>query len=543
MCTLRSTPMSGKSIRKMLSLRDLKTKQAVIAKSLRVDPSTVSKWFKKATQLSLDYAKAETMSDDELEETFNRTMGRKRICQHPVDLESFVAKAGGRKKIEKVYLLYRKEAAKSGSKIEPVSRATFFRRVKEYRAERKSEYAMVMVWVVRQYMQIDLCGDVIELMPSDDGQPQYCYVFVATLPATGMTFAKAVPGKKSVDWCEGIVAAFEFFQGRTEFILCDNDVALAAKAACGAQEMTKGFETLAQTYGFEVEYARPGHPRDKAAVESAVGRIEEEILPGIDARSMKSCDDVQRLLDKGLETMNAEPNSVTKVSPVDDFRLREQPNLIQISQYSGWTRSGPKKRRIIDESRCVKIDGHYYLMPYSYKLRTIDVVETEDDQLLFFRPGYNKVEACYTHFKKKDGSQEGFKHAKPEFRAPNEVTDDVQLSREMEKFAGFGENAKNYAARYVAARARKSKRMVAQQLGFLRRPMKGLDPKVVEEACSHALAMHDFDKENFLIYLEATRKMAEQSKKDGRKKDKPTCKGACLRNNTAKAPRFPRLEI
>lgn len=539
MCIKRCTPMAGEIIRKMLQLRHQNLNQSRIAKSINVKPSTVSRWFTKADALEVDCEKAQTLTDQALEDVFNSKPGPKTTSSYPVDLDRIDFELEAGKTVEECYSDYVEEALKESPVLKPLKRAAYFMRVKRHREALKARSrAMMMLWDPGDYMQIDMAGDPVELMYGEDGQRVYVKIFVACLPATGMIFAWALPARTTIDWNEGIVKAFKYFGRRPTYILCDNDPALVVVATPGCQKFTKEFEDLAKKYGFEIECARPGMPRDKGAVELAVGRITRKVIKKIKARTLKTIADVQLRLESAFEEMNSSPATRTGIIPWDDFRTREFKEMTKLPDIE-WTRLGAKYHRTVDAAGGVGFQGHTYLCKPDYDIKKIDVVEGRGGKLYFMRPGTDVPLWDYPHYQKGESHPtEGTKHAKQEFRAAHELTVPMRLLKAKDRLSSLGKTAAKFAAAFVKANEHKSGSMTAQKLDWIYNKLKDEDQVVAEHAFMHALEIGNLNKEHLMVYISSIKQLLAKTGGPVKAKKGPAT-GACLHSTDSLVPPAP----
>jgi len=92
------------------------------------------------------------------------------------------------------------------------------------------------------------------------------------MPHSDACFIKAYPGETTEAFCDGHIAAFEFFGGASLSILYDNTrIAVARILGDGRRKRTRVFSELVSHYLFEDRFGRPGKGNDKGNVEGMVG--------------------------------------------------------------------------------------------------------------------------------------------------------------------------------------------------------------------------------------------------------------------------------
>jgi hypothetical protein len=98
------------------------------------------------------------------------------------------------------------------------------------------------------------------------------HYFCMDLPHSDGCFVKAYPAETAEAFCDGHVAAFEFFGGVPQSILYDNTRLAVAKIVKGGQRLrAQMFAELQSHYLFDDRFGRPGKGNDKGKVEGLVG--------------------------------------------------------------------------------------------------------------------------------------------------------------------------------------------------------------------------------------------------------------------------------
>ena len=92
-----------------------------------------------------------------------------------------------------------------------------------------------------------------------DGKLMRFHYFCMDLPHSDAPFFKAYPAEVAEAFCEGHVAAFDFFGGIPRSILYDNTkLAVAQILGDGKRTRSRMFSTLQSHYLFEDKFGRPG---------------------------------------------------------------------------------------------------------------------------------------------------------------------------------------------------------------------------------------------------------------------------------------------
>jgi transposase len=100
------------------------------------------------------------------------------------------------------------------------------------------------------------------------------HYFCMDLPHSDGCFVKAYPAETAEAFCDGHVAAFDFFGGVPQSILYDNTRLAVAKIVKGGQRLrSQMFAELQSHYLFNDRFGRPGKGNDKGKVEGLVGFV------------------------------------------------------------------------------------------------------------------------------------------------------------------------------------------------------------------------------------------------------------------------------
>ena len=115
-------------------------------------------------------------------------------------------------------------------------------------------------------------ADFGEALAVIGGVERKIHFLVMELPHSDACFLKAYPAETTEAFCDGHVAAFEFFGGVPISILYDNTkIAVACILGDGKRKRTRVFSELVSHYLFEDRFGRPGKGNDKGKVEGMVG--------------------------------------------------------------------------------------------------------------------------------------------------------------------------------------------------------------------------------------------------------------------------------
>jgi transposase len=105
------------------------------------------------------------------------------------------------------------------------------------------------------------------------------HYFCVDLPHSDSCFVKAYPAETAEAFCDGHVAAFDFFDGVPRSILYDNTRLAVARIVKGGRRLrSQMFAELQSHYLFDDRFGRPGKGNDKGKVEGLVGYVRRNFM-------------------------------------------------------------------------------------------------------------------------------------------------------------------------------------------------------------------------------------------------------------------------
>jgi transposase len=129
------------------------------------------------------------------------------------------------------------------------------------------------------------------------GVERKIHFLVIDLPHSDACFVQAYPGETTEAFCDGHVAAFEFFGGVPLSILYDNTkIAVARILGDGKRKRTRVFSELVSHYLFKDRFGRPGKGNDKGKVEGMVGYARRNFM--VPKPRFASFDDLNKHLEE-----------------------------------------------------------------------------------------------------------------------------------------------------------------------------------------------------------------------------------------------------
>ena len=136
------------------------------------------------------------------------------------------------------------------------------------------------------------------------------------LPHSDGCFVKAYPAETAEAFCDGHVAAFEFFGGVPQSVLYDNTRLAVARIVKGGQRLrSQMFSELQSHYLFEDRFGRPGKGNDKGKVEGLVGLVRRHFmtpLPVADSFDVLNAGFLDACTKRGRAILRGQTTSITE---------------------------------------------------------------------------------------------------------------------------------------------------------------------------------------------------------------------------------------
>ena len=101
-------------------------------------------------------------------------------------------------------------------------------------------------------VQVDWVGDTCAVVDPDTGETNKAYVFVATLPWSGYTYAEAFYSMNIESWIIAHVHAFSFFGGVACAVVPDNRKTAVARRTTEELIINDEYRRMAEHYGVAI---------------------------------------------------------------------------------------------------------------------------------------------------------------------------------------------------------------------------------------------------------------------------------------------------
>jgi len=225
-------------------------------------------------------------------------------------------------------------------------------------------------------MFVDYTGKKLKLYERGTEKEKEVEVFVAILPASGLTYIEATGSQRKEDWLKANENALYYFGGVPEQIVPDCLKSAVTKVNKYEPDINPCYADFARHHGAAIVPARPYSARDKAMVENAVKIVYRRVFAPLRDRLFYSVDELNGAIRDLLEEHNNTPFQRIKMSRRELFDEIEKAVLKPL----------PLRRYELKEFRRFKVppnyhieireDNHYYSVPFKYKGRNVTVIYT-----------------------------------------------------------------------------------------------------------------------------------------------------------------------
>ncbi len=210
--------------------------------------------------------------------------------------------------------------------------------------------------------QIDYC-DGIEILNLKTGEKILTQLFVGVLPFSSYTFGEFVSDQKLPGFIRSQQNMFAFFGGVTPYVVPDNLKSGVTKAHLYDPDANRTYCEFGNHMGFAVLPARPRTPRDKGAVETAVGIIQETFFARMRNRTFTSLFDLNGAFRAYLNELNSTVMKDYGVSRLD--RFTEESKYLKPLPPSEFAFTEWKSSKVHPDCH-IQVGKNFYSVPHPY---------------------------------------------------------------------------------------------------------------------------------------------------------------------------------
>lgn len=210
--------------------------------------------------------------------------------------------------------------------------------------------------------QIDYT-DGIEIIDLKSGKKIKTQLFVGVLPFSSLTFGEFVADQKLPTFIGSQQNMFTFFGGVTSYVVVDNLKSGVTKAHIYDPDANRTYCEFGNHMGFAVLPARPRTPRDKGAVEGAIGIIQETFFARVRNRVFTSLFDLNHELRIYLTELNVSVMKDYGVSRRD--RFAEEKKYLQTLPPSAFVFTDWKSSKVHPDCH-IQVGKNFYSVPHTF---------------------------------------------------------------------------------------------------------------------------------------------------------------------------------
>ena len=357
--------------KEILRLNSLGINNTQIAASLGYSRTTVIAVLQKAEENGVRYADWSGKTNQEIGRILYPSESTKSGYKMP-DYESVhkeMAKPG--MTIEVQWMKYSEECRQN--REIPYQMTQFRKYYREYAVKTKA--TMHINRKPGEIIEVDWAGQTAHVVNTDTGELMEAYVFVATLPYSGYSYAEAFFNREQESWITAHINMYRFLGGSTRIVVPDNLKTGIDKNTKTETVVNRVYQEMAQHYDTAVIPARVRKPRDKSSVEGSVGNISQYILAAISDQQFLSLSELNTAMWEKLREFNNKP-----------FQKKDGSRALMFEEEKLYLQRLPESAYELAEWKIATVQYNYhisadkqnYSVPFMYIKRKVDVRLTKN---------------------------------------------------------------------------------------------------------------------------------------------------------------------
>lgn len=228
---------------------------------------------------------------------------------------------------------------------------------------------------------VDWTGMTVEIIDRPTGEVIDAQIFVGSMGASSFTHARAYRSQRQRDWQMAHVHLFESLGGVPRIVVPDNTKTGVTHPHHYDPDVNLAYADLARHYDVAVIPTRVVKPQDKAKVENAVLQVERHVLAPLRKLTFFGIDELNDAMGPLIDALNTRTMRDYDASRRELFEQLDKPALRLLPaeryQHAEWSRAkvGPDYH--------VKVDGHFYSVPYTLIGTRIEIRHTANTVEIF----------------------------------------------------------------------------------------------------------------------------------------------------------------
>lgn len=347
--------------------------------------------------------------------------------------------------------------------------------------------AMHFTYRPAEIMMVDFAGDPLHYVDKESGVVHCCPVFVGVLPYSGYSYVVALHNATQPHVIKALNLCVAYFGGAPQALKCDNMKQAVSKSCRYEPVFTDTLTEWALHNQITLLAARPGKPKDKAAVENEVKLTYQRIYAPLRDSVFFCLSELNAAIREQLALHHKQPFQRKAYSRLDCFTSEEKKLLqpLPTSAYSIRHSTQAKVQR--NYHITLGEDWHHYSVPFSYIGKQVSIVYDSDTVEIYYQ--YNRI-AVYRRSYNKHGYTTLKEHMPQSHQRYHE-----QRGWDEQHFIREGEKIGPSTCKYIQE-VLKGKHFAEQSynacLGILRLA-KAYTPERLEAACIRALKGNSFN--------------------------------------------------
>jgi transposase len=353
--------------------------------------------------------------------------------------------------------------------------------------------SMRQTHVAGEKLFVDFAGPTVPIYGAASGQESRAHIFVAVWGASNYTYVEATAAQTKLDWIRAHVNAFAFFGGCPALLVPDQPRALISKPERYEPQSNRTYEALAEHYGCAILPARPGKPRDKAAVELAVQITERWVLARLRHRRFYSLSELNAAIGELVSRLNERAFQKLEGSRRSWFELLDRPAMRPLPS-APFEYAEFKRARVSRLDYHVEFQGHFYSVPHTLVGQDIELRVTRSTVEVLYR---NRRVASHARSARRGGYTTVAEHMPASHRAHREWT-----PQRLIHWAGTIGQATQSVVSHILETKPHPEQGYRACLGMLALARK-YGPQRLEAACARAVHIGALSRKSVISILES----------------------------------------
>ena len=228
--------------------------------------------------------------------------------------------------------------------------------------QKKLNLSMRQIHKAGEKLFVDYSGLKGEITDRMSGRKTLVDIFVATLGASGYTYAEASTNQRLESFMDSHVNALEFFEGVPQILVPDNLKSAVTKAHRYDPLINGSYQDMADHYNTVVIPARPYSPKDKSKVELAIKLVQRWILAKIRNEIFFTVLELNKRIRDLLDYYNGKKIKKLGKSRKELFLELDKPALAALPAVRYEFKNVRWRRVNLDYH--IEVEGSYYSVPH-----------------------------------------------------------------------------------------------------------------------------------------------------------------------------------